>query len=161
MVQRVCSMVCESYHHNANMRVSPPRLHLGIDVDFLTHEQAVTIVASLASDAGSMVALSFFHWAIGYPKFRYFMRLYIVCATSLLGNRNSEKAHEVMQCMVKSFAEIGRLKEAVEMVIEMHNQGLVPNTRTLNWVIKVASEIGLVEYAELLFEEMCVRGVQP
>lgn len=65
-----------------------------------------------------------------------------------------------MQCMVKSFAEIGRVKEAIEMVIEMHNQGLAPSTKTLNWVVKIVTEMGLVEYAENLFGEMCARGVQ-
>ncbi|QHO09057.1 Pentatricopeptide repeat-containing protein [Arachis hypogaea] len=162
MVKKVCSLVCDSYHNQSHVRVSSPRLNLvDIDPDSLTHEQALTIVASLASDAGSMVALSFFNWATVHSKFRNFMRFYIVCATSVIGNGNTEKAHEVLQCMVKNFAEIGKVKDAVEMVIEMHNQGLVPSTRTLNCVIKVTCEMGFVEYAEYLFEEMCVRGVHP
>nr|XP_025696547.1 pentatricopeptide repeat-containing protein At4g19890 isoform X1 [Arachis hypogaea]XP_025696549.1 pentatricopeptide repeat-containing protein At4g19890 isoform X1 [Arachis hypogaea] len=162
MVKKVCSLVCDSYHNQGHVRVSSPRLNLvDIDPDSLTHEQALTIVASLASDAGSMVALSFFNWATMHSKFRNFMRFYIVCATSVIGNGNTEKAHEVLQCMVKNFAEIGKVKDAVEMVIEMHNQGLVPSTRTLNCVIKVTCEMGFVEYAEYLFEEMCVRGVHP
>lgn len=160
-VTRVCSLVYDSYHHHYNhARFSPPTLHLDVDPNSLTHDQAVTIVASLASDAGSMVALSFFNWAIASSKFRHFTRLYIACAASLISNKNFEKAHEVMQCMVKSFAEIGRVKEAIEMVIEMHNQGLAPSTKTLNWVVKIVTEMGLVEYAENLFGEMCARGVQ-
>lgn len=34
------------------------------------------------------------------------------------------KPMEVMQCLVWSFAESGRLKEAVGMVFEMQNYGL-------------------------------------
>lgn len=38
--------------------------------------------------------------------------------------------------------------------------GLAPSTKTLNWVVKIVTEMGLVEYAENLFGEMCARGVQ-
>ncbi|KAL9297128.1 hypothetical protein ACSQ67_023024 [Phaseolus vulgaris] len=159
-VKQVCSLVYDSYEdQHTHTRFSP--LHLDVDPNSLTHDQVVTIVASLASDAGSLVAHRFFNWVIASSKFRHFTRLYIACATSLIGNRNVEMAHEVLQCMVNSFAEIGRLKEAVEMVIEMHNQGLVPSTKTLNWVVRIVMKMGLVEYAENVFDEMCARGVQP
>jgi hypothetical protein len=83
------------------VRISPTKLNLQQDADLLTQEQAITVVASLAAEEGSMVALSFFYRAIGFAKFRHFMRLYIVCATSLIGNGNMERAHEVMQCLMK------------------------------------------------------------
>ncbi|KAJ0030020.1 hypothetical protein Pint_14062 [Pistacia integerrima] len=153
-VKTICSMVLESYYKQTHFLSSPPKLNLYIDTDSLTHEQAITVVASLANEAGSMVALSFFHWAIGFAKFRHFMRLYIVCATTLIDNGNFERAHEVMQCMVRSFAEIGRLKEAFSMVIEVSNHGLPLVTGTFNFVMGIACEMGLVEFAEKVFEEM-------
>ncbi|KAJ6869522.1 hypothetical protein NC651_034302 [Populus alba x Populus x berolinensis] len=163
LVRSICSLVCESYSQQTQhvRLLQSPSLNLSVNPDSLTHEQAITVVASLASEAGSMVALSFFNWAIGFPKFRYFMRFYIVCATSLIGNENFERAHEVMDCMVRVFAEIGRFKEAVNMVIEMENHGLVLTVRTLNCVTGVAGEMGLVDYAENVFDEMRVRGVCP
>ncbi|KAL5810466.1 hypothetical protein ACOSQ4_027034 [Xanthoceras sorbifolium] len=85
-----------------------------------------------------MVALSFFNWMIGFCKFRHFMRLYIVRATSLIGNGNFERAHEVVQCMVRSFGEVGRLMEAFSMVIEISNHGLPLGTETINCVIGIA-----------------------
>lgn len=108
-----------------------------------------------------MAALSFFYWAIGSPKFRYFMRFYIFCAVSIFGNGNLERTHEVVECMVSSFAEIGRFKEAADMVFEMQNQGVVLRTRSLNCVIGIACEMGLMDYAENVFDEMSVRGVSP
>ncbi|KAI3710993.1 hypothetical protein L2E82_40794 [Cichorium intybus] len=111
--------------------------------------------------AGSMVALSFFYWAIGFAKFRHFMRFYVVTATSLIENGNSERAHEVMRCMVRNLAEIGRLKEAVSMVIEMRNQGLEPCTQTLNCLIGVAIEMSSIELARKVFVEMSERGALP
>ncbi|KAJ6410618.1 hypothetical protein OIU84_007378 [Salix udensis] len=163
LVRSICSLVCESYSQQApHVRLlQSPSLNLSVNPDSLTHDQAITVVASLASEAGSMVALSFFNWAIGFPKFRYFMRFYIVCATSLIGNENFERAHGVMDCMVRVFAEIGRFKEAVNMVIEMENHGLVLTVRTLNCAIGVAGEMGLVDYAENVFDEMRARGVYP
>lgn len=155
-------MVCESYYQQASYsRPSPPNLNLQINPDSLTHEQVITVVASLAEEAGSIVALSFFNWATGFAKFRHFMRLYIVCATSFIGNGNLDRAREVMQHMVRSFAEIGRLKEAVNMVIEMQNHGLVLNARTLNFVIEAANALGLLDYAGDMFDEMRDRGVYP
>ncbi|KAI6705024.1 hypothetical protein NL676_007986 [Syzygium grande] len=149
-------MVRDAHHKHAHVRASSARLGLNVDCDSLTREQAVTVVASLANEAGSIVALSFFYWAIGSDKFRHFMRLYIVCAASLIGNGNSE-----MQCMVKSFAEIGRLKEAVHMVLEMRNQGLVPTTRLMNFFMDVVIESGFLDYAGNVFDYLSERGVCP
>ncbi|KAK3430327.1 hypothetical protein EUGRSUZ_E01870, partial [Eucalyptus grandis] len=108
-----------------------------------------------------MVALSFFHWAIGSDNFRHFMRFYIVCAASLIGNGNSERANEVMQCLVKSFAEIGRLKEAIDMALEMQKQGLVPTTRLMNFAMEVAIGRGFLDYAQNVFDYLSERGVCP
>ncbi|XP_058001191.1 pentatricopeptide repeat-containing protein At4g19890-like [Hevea brasiliensis] len=71
--------------------------------------KVITEVASLAEEAGSMVALGFFNLAIAFAKFRHFMRLFIVCATSLIGNGSFDRAREAMRIMDRSFAEIGRL----------------------------------------------------
>ena len=161
VVRTICSLVCQSYYQQTHVRFTPPKLHLPLDTESLTHDQAITVVASLADEAGSMVALSFLYWAIGFPKFRHFMRLYIVSATALIGNKNLERANEVMQCMVMNFAENGKLKEAVNMVVEMQNQGLVLSTQTLNCVLDVTVGMGLVEIAENMFVEMCQRGVSP
>lgn len=100
-------------------------MKLPIDSEYLTQEQAITVVASLADEGGSMLALSFFYWAIGYYKFRHFMRLYIVLAMYLIKNGNFERAHELMHFMLRNFGEIVTLKEATDMVFEMQNQGLV------------------------------------
>ncbi|KAL0534591.1 hypothetical protein IC582_028882 [Cucumis melo] len=160
-VQKTCSLVLEAYLRQPHLRFSPSKLNLDMDADSLTHEQAISAVASLASEEGSMVALSFFYWAIGFPKFRYFMRLYIVCTMSLIGKCNLERAHEVVECMVGVFAEIGKLKEAVDMILDMRNQGLVLTTRVMNRIILVAAGMGLVEYAGNVFDEMSARGVYP
>ncbi|KAL3746436.1 hypothetical protein ACJRO7_015400 [Eucalyptus globulus] len=161
VVASICLMVCDAYYKHAHVRVSPLRLCLNVNCETLTHEQAITVVASLANEAGSMVALSFFYWAIGYDKFWHFMWLYIVCAASLIGNGKSERANEVMQCMVKSFAEIGRLKEAIDMALEMQNQGLVPTTRLMNFVMEVAIGSGFLDYAGNVFDYLSERGVCP
>ncbi|KAK9937139.1 hypothetical protein M0R45_013950 [Rubus argutus] len=63
-------------------------------------------------------------------------------------------------CMVRSFAEIGRFKEAADMVFEMQNQGLMLSTRTLNCVLGIAWEMGLVEFAENMFDEINGRVVE-
>ncbi|GAV78014.1 PPR domain-containing protein [Cephalotus follicularis] len=65
-----------------------------------------------------------------------------------------------MQCMVRSFTEIGRFKEAVGMVIEMQHLDLMLSSKTLNSVVAVACQIGLIDYAENAFEEMCDRGLK-
>ncbi|KAM1032498.1 hypothetical protein ACFX2I_036078 [Malus domestica] len=161
LVSSICSLVYQSYSPQTHLRSSPPKLNLDLNPESLTHEQAISVVASLAQEAGSMAALSFFYWAIGFPKFRYFMRLYIFCAMAILRNGNLERAHEVVHCMVMNFAEIERLKEAADMVFEIQNQGLALSSRTLNCVLGIACDLGLVEYAENLFEEMCDRGVSP
>ncbi|KAI3501125.1 hypothetical protein L1887_28984 [Cichorium endivia] len=80
---------------------------------------------------------------------------------SLIENGNSERAHEVMRCMVRNLAEIGRLKEAVGMVIEMRNQVLEPCTQTLNCLIGVATEMGSIELARKVLVEMSERGALP
>ena len=98
------------------------------------------------------------YWAIGFPKFRHFMRLYIVSATALIGNKNLERANEVLQRMVKNFAEAGKLKEAVDMVVEMQNQGLVLSTQTMNCVLDATLELGLIELAENVLMKCAREG---
>lgn len=88
--------------------MSPPSLDLQLNTYSLTHEHNIAVVASLASEAGWMMALSFFCWAIGFAKFIHFMRLYMVCAVALIGNGNIKRVHKMMQCMVRIFTEIGR-----------------------------------------------------
>ncbi|KAL0442330.1 UNVERIFIED_CONTAM: Pentatricopeptide repeat-containing protein [Sesamum latifolium] len=165
VIRRVCFWVCESYYDQqrgpSHFKSRLPVLSLPIGYDFLTPDQAITVVAALADEAGSMVALSFFYWAIGFPKFRHFMRLYIVSATCFIKNGNFERTHEVLSCMLRNFAEVGMLKEAVDMVLEMQSQGLVLSAHTLNCVLSVVNEMGCVEMAESVFDEMCERGVVP
>ncbi|XP_047308859.1 pentatricopeptide repeat-containing protein At4g19890 [Impatiens glandulifera] len=163
VIREMCSLICQSYcQQQFHFRSSPPKLNLPIDIESLTSEQAITVVTSLVDESGPMVALSFFYWAIGFPKFKHFMRFYIVLATSLINHVNFERAHEVLNSMVKSFAEIGKLKEAVNMLYEMQNQGFEPRTKTLNCVIVAAVENGVIELAEKVFDEMCNRrGVFP
>ncbi|KAG7542187.1 Pentatricopeptide repeat [Arabidopsis thaliana x Arabidopsis arenosa] len=161
LVKSVCSLVYNSYLRQNHVIQSPHRVNLDFDANSLTHEQAITVVASLASESGSMVALCFFYWAVGFKKFRHFMRLYLVTADSLIANGNLQKAHEVMRCMLRNFSEIGRLNEAVGMVMDMQNQGLSPSSITMNRVLEIAIESGLIEYAENVFDEMSVRGVCP
>ena len=55
--------------------------------------------------------------------------------------------------------EIGRLKEAVNMVFDLQYQGLSLTTQVLNRALWIASETNSVEYAEELFDEMCQRRV--
>ncbi|KAK4764158.1 hypothetical protein SAY87_013596 [Trapa incisa] len=63
-------MARESYNEQVHVRSSsPPTLSLALTSNSLTHEQA-----------------------IGFEKFAYFMRLYIVYAKSLIGNDNMERA---------------------------------------------------------------------
>ncbi|KAL5698182.1 hypothetical protein ACHQM5_029254 [Ranunculus cassubicifolius] len=145
IIPTVCSLVVHSYNSNSMYYNKP--ISLQLNPSFLTPEQAVTVFASLITTSGSMVALSFFYRAITIPKFRYFMRLYIVPTTSLIEQGNVEKDHEVMRCMVSSFVEIGKVKDAVDIVIEMYNQGLSGNVHTLNYL------------AEYVFDEMSKRGV--
>ncbi|KAL5698193.1 hypothetical protein ACHQM5_029263 [Ranunculus cassubicifolius] len=162
IIPTVCSLVQQSY--NNTMYYKP--ISLQLNPSFLTPEQAVTVFASLITtsvrtarfrDFGAS-HLGFFYWSITIPKFRYFMRLYIVPATSLIEQGNVEKAHEVMRCMVSSFVEIGKVKDAVDIVIEMHNQGLSGNVHTLNYVLGVLVELGFVKLAEYVFDEMSKRG---
>ncbi|GER41007.1 pentatricopeptide repeat-containing protein [Striga asiatica] len=162
VVKRVCFWVCDSYYNNHPRKKSHSNstrsvLNLPIDSDFLTTEQAITVVASLADEAGSMVAMSFFYWAVGTPKFRHFMRFYIVSATCLIKNGNFERAHEVLRCMVRNVAEIGMLREAVDVILEMPSQGLVLTAHTLNCVLSVVSEMGCYEIAENVFDEIALK----
>ncbi|XWS12306.1 hypothetical protein CRYUN_Cryun37aG0078300 [Craigia yunnanensis] len=107
-----------------------------------------------------MVATSFFYWALEISKFRHFIRLYIVTATSLIKKGNFDKANEVMQCLVRSFAEVGRLKEAVGMVFEMQNHGLKLKAETSNCILGVGFKLGLLNYLEKVFDEIlfCDKG---
>ncbi|KAF6167966.1 hypothetical protein GIB67_020536 [Kingdonia uniflora] len=171
VISNICTLVTQTYQqqqeHYLTRRsamgngFNTTPLSLQVDPSLLTQEQALTILASLADQSGSMVALSFFDWAILNQKFRYFIRLYITIASLLLSSGNLEKAHEVMRCMVVVFAEIGKFKDAVDMIIEMHSQGLSPNVHTLNCVLRVAVELGLIKLGENVFEEMLKRGVSP
>ncbi|KAL3654584.1 hypothetical protein CASFOL_001569 [Castilleja foliolosa] len=164
-IKRACFWVCESYYNQqrkpSHLNPTHSLLNLPIDSDFLSPDQAITVVASLAEEEGSMVALSFFYWAIGFPKFRHFMRFYIISATCLIKNGNFERTHEVLRCMVRNFSEIGMLKEAVYMVLEMQSQGLVLTAHTLNCVLSVVNGTGCFEMAETVFDEMLQRGVVP
>ena len=47
------------------------------------------------------------------------------------------------------------------MIIEMGNQGLVLSSRTLNYVVEIACEMGMIEYAEDVFDEMRMRDFRP
>ncbi|PRQ18915.1 hypothetical protein RchiOBHm_Chr7g0211421 [Rosa chinensis] len=107
-------MVYKFYFPQTHFKSSPPKLNLDLNPDSLTHEHTISVFAWLADEARSMVALSFFYWATGFAKFRYFMRLYIFYAMSIFGNGNVERTHEVVQCMVRSFVEIG-IRDAVEV----------------------------------------------
>ncbi|OAY85869.1 Pentatricopeptide repeat-containing protein [Ananas comosus] len=89
------------------------------------------------------------------------MRFYITTAICLTNRGNLEKAQEVMRCMAKSFSEIGRLQEAVEMVFEMRSNGLPFSVHTMNCVLRVAVELDDVGYARKLFDEMSLNGVYP
>ncbi|KAK1322560.1 Pentatricopeptide repeat-containing protein [Acorus calamus] len=155
-VGSVCSLVCRSYEDGDRTLKSLPIDHLS-----LSPEHAVTVVAALAETEGSMIALSFFHWTISHSKFRLFMRLYITTALSLVRRRNPRKAHEVMRCMLGSFAEVGRVKEAIDMVFEMRNQGLPLCLHTLNRALRVAVDSGFIDLAERMFDELPDNGVLP
>lgn len=161
LVRATCALVCESYYRQAHVRSYLPKLNLSINHESLTDEQAISVVASLANEAGSMVALGFFYWAIGFHKFRHFMRFYIVCAKSLVGNGNLERAREVGQCMVSNFAEVGRLSEGIGILLELQNEGLVIDVPLMNSILGTVSETGCVDYADKVFDEMCRRGVHP
>ncbi|CAI9112400.1 OLC1v1012848C1 [Oldenlandia corymbosa var. corymbosa] len=169
VVQTITSLVQESYNQQQQQRAHfsfwPAFFKRNFPVeensDLLTPEEAITVAASLANTDGSMVALGFFYWAIELPKFRHFMRFYLVLVMCLMKNGNSERANEVMHCMVRNFGEVGLLKEAVDMVFEMQNQGLVLSVHTLNCVLNVALEISWLDLAENVFDEMCKRGVSP
>lgn len=45
------------------------------------------------------------------------------------------------------------------MVIEMYNQGLYLSIYILNYMIRIVCELGLVDYVDYVFDEMCLRGV--
>ncbi|KAJ0809443.1 putative tetratricopeptide-like helical domain superfamily [Helianthus annuus] len=47
------------------------------------------------------------------------------------------------------------------MVVLTRNRGLEPCTRTLNYFVGVAVEMGSVEVAHKVFDEMCERGATP
>ncbi|MCZ3137257.1 hypothetical protein NYZ17_20600, partial [Acinetobacter baumannii] len=72
LVTQICSMVYKSCSPQTHFKSSPPILNLDLHPESLTHEHAISVVATLAGEAGSMVALSFFYWAVGFAKFRYF-----------------------------------------------------------------------------------------
>ncbi|KAJ0987344.1 hypothetical protein J5N97_005700 [Dioscorea zingiberensis] len=127
----------------------------------LSREQALCVVSLLAEREGSMVALSFFHWAIARPEFRHFMRLFLMTASALVLRGNLEKAREVMRCMVLCFSEIGKFGEAVDMVFEMRNQGMRLDVHIMNYILRVAVELGLVDYAHNLFDGMPLYGALP
>ncbi|KAL2326078.1 hypothetical protein Fmac_025136 [Flemingia macrophylla] len=55
-----------------------------------------------------------------------------------------------MHWMIVTFIEIGRVREVVETLIEMYNQGLSPTAQTLNWVTKVLTQMGLLEIGSVL-----------
>lgn len=121
VIKRACFWVCDSYYNQQKKpsyyyNATLPFLNLPMDSNFLTPEQAITVVASLADEAGSMVALSFFYWAIEFPRYRHFMRLYIVSAICLIKNGNFERTHDVLRCMLRNFSEVEMLKEAVDMI---------------------------------------------
>ncbi|CAM8972920.1 unnamed protein product [Rhodiola kirilowii] len=168
VVRTVCSLVCESYYQQHQSYITktsarPVKLNLHEEdhkaLSLLSPEQAAAVVAALAEEAGSLVALSFFCWAVDYSsRFREAMRLYILSATALVGKGNMERANEVMECLVRNFAVMGKLREAVCMVLDMRTQGLYPGTKLLNCVLGVACEFGLVEVAEDVFDEMCESG---
>ncbi|EPS61160.1 hypothetical protein M569_13637 [Genlisea aurea] len=160
VIKRVCFWVCDSYY-SQEKKGSRAVLNLPIDSEFLTVEQAITAVAALADEAGSMVALSFFYWAIEFSKFRYCMRFYIISVSCFLKNGNTKRAHEVIRCMVSNFADIGSAKEAVDMVFQMQSQGLILNCYTLNCILGAINKLASVEMAENVFDEMCKRGVIP
>ncbi|CAI9112849.1 OLC1v1013346C1 [Oldenlandia corymbosa var. corymbosa] len=165
----ITSLVQESYNQQQQQRTHfsfwPAFFKRNFPVkensDLLTPEEAITVAASLTNTEGSMVALGFFYWAIELPKFRHFMRFYLVLVICLMRNGNSERANEVMHYMVRNFWEVGLLKEAVDMVFEMQNQGLVLSVHTLNCVLNVAVEMSWLDLAEDVFDEMCKRGVSP
>ncbi|KAH7656199.1 HCP-like protein [Dioscorea alata] len=127
----------------------------------ITQEQALCIVSLLAEREGSMVALSFFHWAIARSEFRHFMRLFLTTASSLVLRGNLEKAREVMRCMVMCFSEIGRYTEAVDMILEMRNQGLPLDVHIMNYILRVAVELGFIDHAHQLFDVMPLHGILP
>ena len=61
VVRTICSLVCQSVYQKTHIRFTPPKLLPQLDSDSLTHDRAITVVASLADEAGSMVALSFLY----------------------------------------------------------------------------------------------------
>uniref|UniRef100_A0A1D1XHB8 Pentatricopeptide repeat-containing protein At4g19890 n=1 Tax=Anthurium amnicola TaxID=1678845 RepID=A0A1D1XHB8_9ARAE len=155
-VGRIYTLVCQSHEvGDVRLRTAP------LDGRDLKPEQAATVFAMLADREGSMVAMSFFYWAIAQVEFRHFLRLYITATCALLRRGNLDKAQEVMRSLVTSFAEVGRLKEAVDMVFEMRNQGLPLSVHTLNWILRVAVETAAIDLVEKLFEEMPMYGVPP
>ncbi|KAG6402117.1 hypothetical protein SASPL_138990 [Salvia splendens] len=165
VIKRVCFWVCDSYYNQQKKSThsdsTRPLLNLPIDADSLTADQAITVIASLADEAGSMVALSFFHWAIGFAKFKHCMRFYIVAASCLIKNGNFERTHEVLRYMLWNFAEVGMLKESIDMVLELRSHGLVLSSHTLNCALSVVNGMGCFEIAQNVFDEMCERGVIP
>ncbi|KAG9443424.1 hypothetical protein H6P81_014764 [Aristolochia fimbriata] len=152
-VVRVCDSISRCYEGGDRRLLS-----LQIDAD-LNHEQAVTVSALLVESAGPVVALGFLEWAIRRAEFRHFMRLYITTASSLIDSGVWEKAHDVMRLMLMSFLEIGKLKEAIDMVIEMTTRGLPLTIHLLNFILRIAVDFRLIDLAEYAFVEMTERGV--
>ncbi|KAK8646031.1 hypothetical protein V6N13_119832 [Hibiscus sabdariffa] len=151
-IKAICSQVYESYQRQVFSRFSTPKLN----PYSLTHEQAISIVDHLTNESGSMVALSFFYWLLEIYRFKHFTRLYIVAATSLIQNGNFDRANEIMQCLVRNFAQVGRLKEAAGMVLEMKNHGLKLNAETLNCILRVGLKWGcLIIWRKCLMK--CLR----
>ncbi|PKA49540.1 Pentatricopeptide repeat-containing protein [Apostasia shenzhenica] len=153
IASRVFSLVCHLYCEGDRTLSS-----LQIDVSI---DQAIAVVDLLARREGSMATLGFFRWAIARTDFRHSMRFFIATAGSLLAVGNFDKAQEVMRSMVECFAAVGRLKEAVDMVFEMQNQGLPLSIHTLNRILRIAADSGMIELAYHVFDEMPLNQVSP
>ncbi|KMZ56785.1 putative Pentatricopeptide repeat-containing protein [Zostera marina] len=145
---RVCNVVCQCYEDGDRKLET---MQIGHD---LSPEQASTVISMLIKKEGSVVGMSFFTRAISYVKFRYVMRFYITATLSFINHGNLEKAQELMRCMASSFAEVGKLRESVDMIFEMQNQGLPLSIHTLNWALRIAANMEDTEFAEYLFAEI-------
>ncbi|XP_058749536.1 uncharacterized protein LOC131634974 isoform X2 [Vicia villosa] len=104
------------------------------------------LVAYLACDVGSMVALEFFYWAIGYPKFRYFIRLR--CALKI-------------SCDLKSIAtwEVDGIGLATGVLVSMYLLFAFPVTSVLcilNWF-----DIPLLSLVSKLYEICAANHWKP
>ncbi|KAG6404426.1 hypothetical protein SASPL_136673 [Salvia splendens] len=155
VIKRVCFWVCDSYYNQQKKSTlfdsTRPLLNLPIDADSLTPEQAITVIASLADETGSMVALGFFYWAIGFAKFKHCMWFYIVAASCLIKNGNFERTHEVLRCMLWNFAEVGMLKESIDM-------RLIPDSYSFESMVVAYCRAGRVSDADRWLSEMLSRG---